>query len=124
MLWKRFTPMKTPQIATAILAFAAGAGFMAEYHKAQKPAPIIAVQPSPVPAKRTPSAQERLAEIERLLSLPLTGVPEDTDWRSALRSERDVLTGRSKASTRNKGPVIETVPPSSQQPKTAVAVAQ
>src|SRR5258707_6950920 len=40
------------------------------------------------------SRQDRLIEIDRLLSAPLTGSQADADQRVTLRAERDVLTGR------------------------------
>ena len=46
------------------------------------PAPTVAV-PAPVQ-----SQSERIAEIDRILSASLTGFPEDTDRRTALRAER------------------------------------
>ena len=45
---------------------------------------------APVPTIQAPaqSQSDRIAEIDRTLSAPLTGSPEDTDRRSALRAER------------------------------------
>lgn len=40
------------------------------------------------------ATQDRLVEIDRLLSAPLTGNKADADQRVTLRAERDVLTGR------------------------------
>lgn len=42
------------------------------------------------------ATQDRLVEIDRLLSAPLTGNKADADQRVTLRAERDVLTGRSR----------------------------
>src|SRR2546430_17081061 len=39
------------------------------------------------------STTERIAEIDRLLAAPLTGTPEDSDRRVALRAERNALAG-------------------------------
>jgi len=39
------------------------------------------------------STMERVAEIDRLLAAPLTGTPEDSDRRVALRAERNALVG-------------------------------
>ena len=36
---------------------------------------------------------ERIAEIDRILAAPLTGTPEDSDRRVALRAERNALAG-------------------------------
>jgi hypothetical protein len=41
------------------------------------------------PQKQTPA--ERIAEIEQLLSTPLTGEADDADFRASLRAERDAL---------------------------------
>jgi hypothetical protein len=42
------------------------------------------------------AAPDRLVEIDRLLSAPLTGNQADADQRVTLRAERDVLTGRAR----------------------------
>ncbi len=39
------------------------------------------------------STTERVAEIDRALAAPLTGTPEDSDRRAALRAERNALLG-------------------------------
>ena len=39
------------------------------------------------------AAAERVVEIDRQLSAPLTGTPEDSDRRATLRAERVALTG-------------------------------
>ena len=50
--------------------------------------------------------QDRLVEIDRLLSAPLTGSQADADQRVTLRAERDVLTGKAHMiATRNPAPV-------------------
>lgn len=56
----------------------------------------LAAQPSPQPLildqnDRRPSAADRVVEIDRLLAVPLTGRPEESDRRAALRAERDAL---------------------------------
>ena len=48
-------------------------------------APVAAIQ---APAK---SQSDRMVEIDRMLSAPLTGSPEDADRRSSLRAERAAL---------------------------------
>src|SRR5437868_11707716 len=53
------------------------------------PQPRIAIASSPA----QPTAAERVAEIDRLLSAPLTGNPEDSDHRATLRAERATLIG-------------------------------
>jgi hypothetical protein len=53
------------------------------------------------------SRQDRLIEIDRLLSAPLTGSKADADQRVTLRAERDVLTGRAHMiAGRNPEPVV------------------
>lgn len=37
------------------------------------------------------SAADRVVEIDRLLAVPLTGTPEESDRRAALRAEREAL---------------------------------
>ena len=53
----------------------------------------------PVAAQKTPA--ERIAEIDRLLSAPLSGTPEDTDRRIALRGERAALAGSNNHTVAN-----------------------
>ena len=53
------------------------------------PQPLIATASSP--GQHT--AAERIAEIDGLLSAPLTGNPEDSDHRATLRAERATLIG-------------------------------
>lgn len=43
------------------------------------------------------AARTRIVEIDRALSVPLTGTPEDADRRATLRAERAALTGGSHA---------------------------
>ena len=45
------------------------------------------------------SSTDRIVEIDRLLSAPLTGTQQDADMRATLRAERDALTGRSRVAT-------------------------
>jgi hypothetical protein len=54
-------------------------------HEPVPAAPVAAVQPA------APSQSDRLVEIDRMLSAPLTGSPEDADRRSSLRAERTAL---------------------------------
>jgi hypothetical protein len=42
-------------------------------------------------AAATPTAADRVVEIDRLLAVPLTGSPQEADRRSALRAEREAL---------------------------------
>lgn len=55
----------------------------------------VAAQPSPQPIVVETSggnkAAERVVEIDRLLAVPLTGTPEESDRRTALRAERAAL---------------------------------
>ena len=53
---------------------------------------------SKAPSK-TPA--ERIAEIDRLLSAPLSGTPEDADRRVALRGERAALAGSNNYTVAN-----------------------
>jgi hypothetical protein len=55
---------------------------------AQQPMPAAPVATIQAPAQ---SQTDRLVEIDRMLSAPLTGLPEDADRRSALRAERAAL---------------------------------
>ena len=56
---------------------------------------VAAAQPSPrsivVETSARNKAAERVVEIDRLLALPLTGTPEESDRRTALRAERAAL---------------------------------
>ena len=45
------------------------------------------------PTETSRIARDRVVEIDRLLSAPLTGTPEDSDRRASLRAERVGLTG-------------------------------
>ena len=49
--------------------------------------PISAIPPTPIHV----SPAERIVEIDRLLSAPLNGTPEDSDRRAVLRAERAAL---------------------------------
>ena len=56
----------------------------------------VSAQPSPQPLvfaqdDRRQSAADRVVEIDRLLAVPLTGRPEESDRRAALRAEREAL---------------------------------
>lgn len=59
----------------------------AEAASTSQPVPTIPL----APIHQSPA--ERIAEIDRLLSAPLSGTPEDSDRRAGLRAERAVLTG-------------------------------
>jgi len=56
----------------------------------------VSAQPSPQPLviaenDRRQSAADRVVEIDRLLAVPLTGRPEESDRRAALRAEHEAL---------------------------------
>jgi hypothetical protein len=57
----------------------------------------VMAQPSPEPvviatnADQRKTAADRIVEIDRLLAVPLTGTPEESDRRAALRAERSAL---------------------------------
>jgi hypothetical protein len=56
----------------------------------------VSAQPSPQPLvfaqnDGRQSAADRVVEIDRLLAVPLTGRPEESDRRAALRAEREAL---------------------------------
>ena len=55
---------------------------------AQQPLPAAPVATMQAPAQ---PQTDRIVEIDRMLSAPLTGSPEDADRRSALRAERNAL---------------------------------
>ncbi len=84
---------------TKVIAFFAMAVGLAGCSKAVVTMPVperTIVQPMPAAPATTiqapaQSQSDRVAEIDRLLSAPLTGLPEDTDRRSALRGERSAL---------------------------------
>jgi hypothetical protein len=54
--------------------------------------PMTLAQQQQMPAQQQ-QARDRIVEIDRLLSAPLTGDPADSDRRIALRAERAALTG-------------------------------
>lgn len=60
--------------------------------------PVISAPSAPYhqPQGSHAGAQDRLIEIDRLLSAPLTGSKADADRRVTLRAERDVLTGKAR----------------------------
>lgn len=60
-----------------------------------------------MPVQQSPqSSTDRIVEIDRLLSAPLTGTQQDADMRATLRAERDALTGRSRVTRQNVAPVM------------------
>jgi hypothetical protein len=65
--------------------------------------PLVADAVQPVK-----SATDRIVEIDRLLSAPLTGTQQDADMRATLRAERDALTGHSRVARQNVAPVMPT----------------
>lgn len=52
-----------------------------------QPLPVMLTQPT----SAAQIAADRLVEIDRLLAVPLTGTPEESDRRAALRAERAAL---------------------------------
>ena len=69
----------------------------------------LASQPNPQPmvvastaAQKT--AADRLVEIDRILALPPTGRPEESDRRTALRAEREALIASGQVPYRNVPP--------------------
>src|ERR1043166_1744408 len=71
----------------------------------------VASQPSPQPivvdANRNKAA-DRVVEIDRLLALPLTGTPEESDRRTALRAERAALVASGQVPYELRGPLVAT----------------
>ena len=65
--------------------------------------PLVADAVQPVK-----SSTDRIVEIDRLLSAPLTGTQQDADMRATLRAERDALTGHSRVARQNVAPVLPT----------------
>jgi hypothetical protein len=64
--------------------------------------PPLITQNVPVPVQQSPqSSTDRIVEIDRLLSAPLTGTQQDADQRATLRAERDALTGQSRMVRQN-----------------------
>jgi hypothetical protein len=71
--------------------------------------PPLMTQNVPVPVQQSPqSSTDRIVEIDRLLSAPLTGTKQDADQRATLRAERDALTGQSRMVRQN---VAQVAPP-------------
>ncbi|MFZ1218602.1 MAG: hypothetical protein WAO00_04875 [Chthoniobacterales bacterium] len=68
--------------------------------------PPLMTQEVPVPVQQ--SSTDRIVEIDRLLSAPLTGTQQDADMRATLRAERDALTGHSRVTRQNVAPVLPT----------------
>ncbi len=63
-----------------------------------EPMPAVPVATIQAPAQ---SQLDRVVEIDRMLSAPLTGSPEDADRRSALRAERAALVASGNYSMQN-----------------------
>ena len=83
---------------TKVIAFFAMAVCLASCSKAVVTMPERTILHRQIPAAPAATVQapvqsqsERVAEIDRMLSAPLTGSPDDTDRRSALRAERCAL---------------------------------
>ena len=72
--------------------------------------PPLMAQEMPDPSQHQPvkSSTDRIVEIDRLLSAPLTGTQQDADMRATLRAERDALTGHSRVVRQNVAPVMPT----------------
>ena len=62
--------------------------------------------PQPVQQQVPKSSTDRIVEIDRLLSAPLSGTQQDADMRATLRAERDALTGHSRIARQNVSPVL------------------
>jgi hypothetical protein len=87
--------------------------------------PVLSAPSAPyVQQQSSSAAQDRLTEIDRLLSAPLTGNKTDADQRVTLRAERDVLTGRARMIA-HQNPVPVAAPRNSQpQQAQQIAVAR
>jgi hypothetical protein len=87
--------------------------------------PVISAPSAPYARQQSSQSagQDRLVEIDRLLSAPLTGSKADADQRVTLRAERDVLTGKANVTaSRNPAPVVASRGNSPQQvPQIVVA---
>lgn len=57
----------------------------------QTSSPLALTTPLPVATPNRQTAAERIVEIDRLLAMPLTGTPEESDGRTFLRAERAAL---------------------------------
>src|ERR1700680_4674010 len=71
--------------------------------------PVISAPSAPYAQQQSSQSagQDRLVEIDRLLSAPLTGSKADADQRVTLRAERDVLTGKANMiASRNPAPAV------------------
>gem|GEM_PF-3314344 len=69
----------------------------------------LAAQPSPQPIVVDTSrnkAADRVVEIDRLLALPLTGTPEESERRTALRAERAALVASGQVPYELRGPLV------------------
>src|SRR5438105_4075330 len=92
---KTSSPLTVRKLAThqsaAILIVVAGLVICGCSDKQMGQSQMDTVQPPPTAPIQT-SAQ-RIAEIDRLLSKPLTGRSDDADQRTALKNERAALTG-------------------------------
>src|ERR1043166_4689069 len=73
--------------------------------------PPLMTQDVPVMQEAPKSPTDRIVEIDRLLSAPLTGTQQDADMRAPLRADRDALTGHSRVARQNVAPVMPTYPP-------------
>ena len=66
-----------------------------------------AAPPSDMPQVRQ-TAQERIVEIDRFLSTPLTGRQDDADLRATLRAERAALVGSGGSANNHQRPNVVT----------------
>ena len=77
----------TAMLAVAFLTIAACSKTDVNLTSQSTPQPIVAAQNQT--SQKT--AADRLVEIDRLLAVPPTGRPEESDRRTALRAEREAL---------------------------------
>jgi hypothetical protein len=118
----------------ALVLFAVSASLVAACNKVnvytttEKPQPTtspnqIVQTPSFSLASRPPSAQERIAEIEKELAAPLSGKPDDADHRAQLRAERDALIGQSTMNSTARSAPAFTASATARNPATGIIVA-
>jgi hypothetical protein len=62
--------------------------------------------PQPIAVENRNKAADRVVEIDRLLALPLTGKPEESDRRTALRAERAALVASGQVPYELRGPLV------------------
>lgn len=85
-----------PAILSRCLLSVSGSGLLLLSACSKSDVNVMA-QPSPEPIvvaaapEQRKTAADRVVEIDRLLAVPLTGTPEESDRRAALRAEREAL---------------------------------